>query len=225
MKLATALTAAILSMPLDASAATIQGYNIQSAIASGGGNWFNTHNGTIVGSGNSSSSYSSFSLVDLAGGSSGTLNDGIVGTAPSNTHLLSTADNVIIDLFFDASYWLSGISLFSFNNGNSIPGSLTGFDVSWTNGSMTSTATFTTTQDAALTEFASFLGSALEGVAVSSLTLSNFTTNGQFYDLFAISEISLASTPVSAVPLPASGLLLLAGAAGLGLLRRRKAVA
>lgn len=222
MKLATIMAAASLSLPVTASAATIQGYNIYSAVVDGGGGWGNTYSGTITPAGSSLSSYGGLPLNDLTGGGSGTLNDGVEGTSELHTHLLSTADNVIIDLFFDASYMLSSISLFSISyNGNSIPGSLTGFDVSWAGGS----ASFTTTQNSALTEFASFLGSALDGVAVSSLTLSNFTTNGQYYDFYAISEVSFTSTPVSAVPLPASGLLLLAGAAGLGMLRRRKVAA
>jgi hypothetical protein len=221
MKIASLLATALFCLPMATSAATITGYNMSSALKSGAGMWSNTYSGTITPTGNSATIYphfGTFTLNDLTGAGSGTLNDGILGTGVGNTHLLSSADNVVIELFFDATYFLSSINLFSFASGNAIPGSMTGFDASWSGGS----ASFTTTQNGAKTETASFAGSGLDGVAVSSLTLSNFKTAGnQYFDLYGISEITFTST-LAAVPLPASGLLLLAGAGGLAGLRRRK---
>lgn len=224
MKIASLLATALFCLPMATSAATITGYNMSSALKSGAGGWSNTYSGTITPTSNSATTYphfGSFTLNALTGAGSGTLNDGILGTGVGNTHLLSSADNVVIELFFDATYFLSSINLFSFASGNLIPGSMTGFDASWSGGS----ASFTTTQNGANTETASFAGSGLDGVAVSSLTLSNFKTAGnQYYDLYGISEITFTST-LAAVPLPASGLLLLAGAGGLAGLRRRKKAA
>lgn len=219
LKTAAAFAFALTSLGATAQAASIQSYSIENAVDSTQGGWTHSHSGTETSSGTSSSTYSSFDLVDYTDGT-GSLNDGGPSTSHKGAHLLSSADNVIINLTLDAVSLISQINLFSFNNGNYIPGSISAFDITIQG----LTETIFTTQDSSNTEFASLVGSGLDALGTTSIILSNFQTNGQFYDLFAISEITVDSIPAT-VPLPAGGVLLLTGLGGVVALKRKRSQA
>lgn len=204
-------------LPSAASAVTIDSYSLENGLANGAGAWGNSFSGTITPDGSSASSYGGFPRVDLLNGS-GTLNDGIFGSSYTNTHLLAQNDAPILTLVLDGFYSIFDFALYSFNDGNLIPGSLSGFDV--TIGGVT--VTLSTTQDGAKTEFASLASTSLFGAVTDTITLSNFTTNGQYGDLFALSEVVVGGEPVAPVPLPAGGMLLLTGLGAVAAMRRRK---
>lgn len=213
-----ALVIAAALLPSAASAVTIDSYSLENGLADGAGGWRNSFSGTITPDGTSTSTYpNSLARVDMLNGS-GTLNDGIFVANEYSTHLLAANDSPILTLVLDGFYSIFDFALYSFNNGNAIPGALSGFDV--TIGG--TTVSLTTTQDGARTEFASLASTSLFGAVTDTITLSNFTTNGQYYDLFAVSEVVIGGEEVAPVPLPAGGMLLLTGLGAVAAMRRRK---
>jgi hypothetical protein len=88
----------------------------------------------------------------------------------------------------------------------------------------TDTGTFKVMDRAAL----SALFASLERTNTLSFELDKRDTNGNFFDFHSASRIPQAAVTlvptVAQVPLPAGGVLLLAGLGGLGLLRHRKAI-
>jgi hypothetical protein len=218
MKLNTLLCAgAFLLSATVAHAVSITSYDITNANESGYGNWSHSYSGTITSTGTTGFPFgtSNDSLATYSGGS-GTLNDGVQGTSVINTQLFALVDSAAITLFFDQAYTLDTILLSSFASGNSIPNNMTGFDASVGGVS----ASFSTTDVADNGEFVDFAGTALAGIATSSLVLSNFTSNSGYY---AISEIQLTGESVGtpAVPVPAGLPLMLGGLMAFGALRRR----
>ena len=129
---------------------------------------------------------------------------------------------IFITLFLDAASLINEITLHSFpGGGNSIPGNITGFDV--TIGA--TTLSFMTSQTGDRAEVVNLSGTSLANMAATMITLSNFTIDAaQFPGMFSISEVTLEmGGPV--VPVPAAVWLFGTGLAGLMMGKRKKKTA
>lgn len=168
--------------------------------------------------------------VDLLGGT-GSLTDGIIPTSTTGLNPFSndSSPNASITLFFDSFVRVGTIELFGLENaGNAFGGALTGLLV--TIGDFS--ANFSTIGFGLENRVGRLVHDRvdLEGTLFSQLetdrvTLSGFTTDQVFFgDTFTLGEIVVteSTSEVAPVPLPASGLLMIAGIAGIGALRRRK---
>ena len=194
----------------------ITGYDIQDAVKSGFGGWAHYYNGTITDKGSVTAHGFTGTVADYASGK-GTLNDGIVGTDKNNTQLFATDISPVITLYLDNTYLIENITLFSFVGTNSVPGNITGLDI--TVGG--TTQTFATTDAVHIQhEFADLIGSTISGILTDSIILSSFTTDpGSGWEGgFSISEISLNGTPV---PVPAAFWLFGSGLLGLFGVKKR----
>lgn len=208
---------------------TITGYDLFNADVPGTGGWNHVYTGTTTPTTGTLATYT---------GGTGTLADGIFsGTAASNTQLFFNGTNnpTSITLYFDQAYLLNTIDLYGGDHGssgNSIPGALNGFDIMI--GAMTQNIVTTGFGPASsrtrnlINDRADLVTAGLSNIAVSSLTLSNFTA----YEFspsrrFSISEIiidgKVAQRPQAEdVPEPASLAFLGIGLATLVTLRRRQ---
>ena len=191
----------------------ISSYDLMNTPASGYGNWGHTYDGSIVYNGSS---------YDYTGGS-GTLNDGIIGTSYTNTHLFANGWAPVITLNLEDISNIGSLSLYSYaTSGNFIPGSLTGMTVTLETGEsgFFNTSGFgpvNSSNGMHVHEFIDFSGSGLAGIWTPTISLSGFTTGGVHWTgHFGISEITVDGTVI-----PAPGALLLGilglGAAGLKL--------
>lgn len=207
------LSGAAISAPIG-----IDSYDITNSRISGYGGWQHTYNGTISSNGDGTYDYSN---------GSGTLNDAIYGTDYTNTQLFSTPDQSAITLHLDAMASVSSLTLFSFYGGNSIPGNITGMNVS-ING-VTQYISTVGTGPAAYShsntnELISLVGTLLEGMTTNTITLSGFTTESPSSNYFSISEIDIDGAYGSvSVPEPATLPLFGLAALMLGFARRKQA--
>ena len=194
-KLSIALSAALAA---SASAQTVTSYNIRDAAESGFGGWSHAYGGTITNTGSGTANGFAFDRANYSGGS-GTLNDGITGTGINDTQLLANSSdaNPRITLVLDGSYSIDDITMCSNTSGNSIPGTIRGCDVT-INGV---TESFATSEPTDNDEFIDLSGSSLDGLASTSVTLSNFTHDGSnsLDEMFSISEILVNGTPASII--------------------------
>lgn len=207
----------LLAVHTTVSAAVITGYDVTDTPLSGFGGWQHTYTGSITNTGTLSGTASV--KADYSGGT-GTMADGLVGSSTNQSHLFWVADLPSITVYLDNTYNLTDIALLNFPSGNSIPGNITGVDV--TIGS--TTQSFVTSVLNTRDEFIELSGTPLASLAASSFTLSNFTIDAEQYaNYFSISEIQVNGTPVSSssVPVPAPLALFGIGVLALGVSRRR----
>ncbi|WP_138464848.1 VPLPA-CTERM sorting domain-containing protein [Poseidonocella sp. HB161398] len=218
------LAAAVIAAPLAASASVIDSYSIYSGIFKfepGGRTEFS---GQPQPSGFSDSSYSeTLEIADYLSGS-GALNNGGTSLDLSTANVFSSADDASIVLSLDAVYRLKEIIIYYAEDDANVTTTLSAVEAtaSSASGSASVAAVASTSITAAglAVSVISATGTDLEDAVADTITLSGFETAGIDSDLFAIAEIEVVGTEVvPAVPLPASGLLLVGGVAGLGLAR------
>lgn len=188
---------------------TITGYDILNATISGSGGWSHNYSGTITNTGPDTANYT---------GGSGTLNNGVVENTHSGSQLFNWPNfhAPIITLYLDDFYTIDDITLDSGDWSNTIPGTLTGLDLSI--GAVTDS--FLTVEPSAHKEFVDLSGSALNGLVTNTLVLSGFTSTWSSFQTFNISEITLNGVQTN-IPEPTVLALMGVGLAGLGFARRK----
>ena len=223
IQLAVVCVAVLVATAGQVQAGIINSYKMTNVRLSGFGSWGHTYFGSITPSG---------SLHDYSGGS-GTINDGVIGTGPSNTHFFETADQSTTTLFLDQIYsQFSEIRLYSFVGNNGIPGNITSVDV--TIGGMTQT--ISTTGFGAVSfdfggtvvahpnshELLSLVGTSLEFVTGDSILLSNVQTISPFSVWYSISEATFVASQSQVVPEPTSFAMFGIGACVMGFRAARR---
>jgi hypothetical protein len=202
-----------------AASVTISSYDVTEAARSDGVVWAHVYGGTIVDTGSFTANGYAFTRADYSGGS-GTLNDGSEGANTFETQLFANTTDAqpVITLYLDAFYILSDITLLTFDSGNTIPGRISGFDVTINS----TTASFTSSEPTTNDEFVDLTGSTLDGLVTDRVSLSNFTHDGGnlLDEAFAIGEVviqgSVPNDPQT-VPIPAALWMGLAMLIGMGL--------
>ena len=218
IQLAVACVAMLVATAGQVQAGVINTYDMTNVRLSGSGNWGHTYSGSIIASG---------SLFDYSGGF-GTINDGLIGTGISDTHLFRSDDQSTITLFLDQVYsQFSEIRLYSFVGDNGIPGNIVSVDV--TIGGTTETISTTGFGGSSIFnpnahELLNLTGTALEFVTGDSILLSNIQTVNPFAEFYSISEATFVAFQSQVVPEPSSLAIIGIGAcvAGFGAARRRR---
>lgn len=158
---------------------------------------------------------------------SNALNDGMLGSSTNDTMLIYNPDTTKIILHLAQTGTIGNLVLYSFLGPNVIPGNMTGVTVT-INGISDyihlgpgSGQVGYSGQD--INELVDLTSSPFNNLLTDTITLSGFTSIGNFSSYSAISEIIVNgntdnNTPV---PEPCTFLLLGAGFAGFGLMRRR----
>ncbi len=168
----------------------ISGYDITDAARSGFGGWGHAYNGIIADTGNFTANGFAFTRANYRSGC-GTLNDGSEGTGTADTELFANNANARprITLRLNGDFKVKGITLYSFDSGNTIPGTIRGCDV--TIGGQT--FSFSTTEPTPNDEFIDLTGSPLGNIATRQVILSNFIHDGSngLNEMFCIGEIGL----------------------------------
>lgn len=168
----------------------ITSYDITDAARTGFGGWGHNYGGSIVDTGSFSANGFAFTRADYSGGS-GTLNDGSEGSSPGDTQLFANNANARprITLHLDGSYAIASITLYSFDSGNTIPGTLVACDV--TIGGQTQS--FNTTEPTLHDEFIDLSNSPLGNIPTNTVILDNFVWGGNngLNEMFCIGEIGL----------------------------------
>ncbi len=202
----------------NAAVIDVTSYDVENTNLSGFGGWAHTYDGTITADG---------ATYDYTGGS-GTLNDGIVGTSVSNTHLFTVANASVITLYLGESGMIDTLSLYSFGpTSNGIPGNITGLDVTIngvtqyfaTTGFGPSNAAFPNNGRDHSHELVDLSGSLLAGLVTDTITLSGFTTENPYATYYSISEVVVDGA--TAVPEPSALVLMSLGMVGFGFARRK----
>jgi len=181
-------------------------YDITDAARSGFGSaWAHTYDGLITNTGNFFANGRAFTRANYRGGS-GTLNDGSPGTSIGDTQLFANNSDARprITLHLNGNHFIEDITLFSFDDGNSIPGCIRSVDV--TIGGLTET--FVTSEPTTNDEFIDLTGSVLSTIPTNSILLSNFVHDGRpngLSEMFCIGEIGLFGTATTRFGLTATG--------------------
>ena len=184
-----------------AFAQTITSYDIEQAARSGFGGWGHTYGGTIVDTGNFFANGNPFTRADYSGGS-GTLNDGSDGVGAGDTQLFANNNDAQprITLHLDNTYNISSLTLFSFDSGNIIPGSIASCSV--TIGGQTEH--FTTIEQTTNDEFIDLSNSPLSRICTDTVILTRFVHDGNnggvLNEMFCIGEIRLRGQTCSGCP-------------------------
>lgn len=212
-----AVAAVMVAGAAGAGTVTVTGYDVQNAARSGFGSWAHTYGGTITDTGAGSANGFGFTRADYTGAGSGTLNDGSPGTSIADTQLFANNSfaSPVITLYLNGSFSITDLTLFSFDTGNSIPGTILGLDVTIDG----VTESFVTTEPTANDEFINLVGSSLDGLVDNQVILSNFIHDGSnsLNEMFCIGEVTLNGDVV-----PAPGAIALLGFAAVATRRRRR---
>lgn len=218
----------MLARPASAATVTNTGYDIRSGFVSGWGNWFNSYDGSVTQSAQTTDS----AFRDFTGGS-GTLSNGTTDSTAADAHWLShdagPGVEVEITLYLDDACYLTGIDLYgSHQAGNGLPGSVEGFTIS--GGGQTATIEtvpfgFESVAGKPVDDHGDLQAAGFSDIAVNRVVLSGFygPAGPGAGVSFTLSEIALEGSlsPVAFVPLPAGGPLL-GGALMLLAARRRR---
>jgi len=184
----------------------ITSYDILATFPSGFGGWFHIYNGTITNIGNNTGIFPNTDLFDYSNGS-GTLNDGIVGSSESDTHLFVDAIFSSITIHFDDYYAVNTIQLLSWGPeiSNEAAGSIAGVDITINNTTQTfNTSGFGPFNSASsgrpAHEHIDISTSSLSNFLVNQITFSNFITENTSGPFFGISEIIVDDAVVALPP-------------------------
>ncbi|MCU1334799.1 MAG: putative exosortase interaction domain protein [Bryobacterales bacterium] len=193
---------------------TISSYDITDAMVSGWGLWAHTYSGTITPIG----VFDGSAVADYSGGS-GTLNDDIIGTSASDTQLFEQGQTVqpVITLFLPGLYTIGSIILYGGPTNNIYPGVITGVTVGiGASSSAISLSPFgpRAASGQPINDFATIIGTSLQGIPTTTITLSNFTGT-VFEGHFSITEIQIDSEIFVPAPEPADIWLIGSGLLGL----------
>jgi hypothetical protein len=193
IKMCTSIVLFALSLPASAALISIESYDVDNTSQSFAG-WSHNYDGNII---------PDADLYDYTDGS-GTLNDGVIGTAVDNTHLFVVDNDSSITVYFNSSFSLESLSLYSFGpTSNGIPGNISGALIT-----MSGVSQFFNTSGFGPAnpdgnngrdhshEFIDFSGSLLDGLSASSLTISEVQTEGRYTDYFSISEIEVTGSSI-----------------------------
>ncbi|MBS1830586.1 MAG: PEP-CTERM sorting domain-containing protein [Acidobacteria bacterium] len=225
------LVLAFASLPLMAAPVTIVSYDITDAALSGhGGPWAHTYSGTITPGASFTNSGFSGTIATYSGGS-GTLNDGVLGGIAASQLFVQGSPttgptiNPVLTLHLSGSFVINSISIFGGEHQNAIPGCFTGVTVGiGSSSSAIATTAFGTSAGSCFrNDLALITGSALDGIATSTITLSQFT-GPLYFNWFSITEIQIDGTPADgAIPEPSQTALIGFGLSAMTLLLRRRA--
>ena len=112
-------------------ATIISSYDIDNAVQSGWGDWAHFYTGTVTQDGPVDGGFYDGAYgtqADYTGGG-GILNDDQLGDSRHTTPLFATLLEPTITLYLDGTYFLSELTLYSFDDANTIPGNITGLDI------------------------------------------------------------------------------------------------
>lgn len=206
----------LMSCAANAVPIAITGYDIDHTYVSGTGGWYHDYSGAIT--------PLSGDLADYSGGS-GTLNDGVIGTSHLDTQLFNfpSDSSPTITLYLDNFYTISSLLIYggNFIDVNSIPGELSGLDVTINSikESFVTVAQGQTDGTRYADDGVSFGGSSLDGLVTNHVVLSGFVSPWGGSNTFSIAEIELDGD-LACVPEPSTLFLLGLGLAGVGLSRK-----
>lgn len=182
----------------------ISGYGVGDALLSGHGNWFHVFDGTITPEANFLHLGLPGTKAQYSGIGSGTLNDGRIGTSPSDAQLFITPAasdgtplNPSIGLTFSFAYAIETIEIYGGDmTDNAIPGSLTDVTVTLVGPLGIESERFALEPFGILNSVGvpvidrvNLVGSRLEGYPAFLVILSDFS--GTFADWFSATEIRL----------------------------------
>jgi hypothetical protein len=206
------LLTAALAVGSIASAAPVEitSYDIEQTNRSGWGGWCHDYNGTIVNTGRTVSGNAGGcnttdgnQIANYSGGS-GTLNDGVISTSISSTHLFTTrnaddgqAISPVITLHLGGTFVINSILLSGGDiGGNIIPGALNGVTVEIGGIAVTLATGPVGTPNAIgvpVNDLVDLTNTALAGVPTDRIVLKNFTASffESPFDQFSISEIEV----------------------------------
>lgn len=190
---------------------TVTGYDILHTPLTGHGGWGHAYAGSILPDGSGAFNYSL---------GVGTINDSVIGTSESVTHLLDSSRGPVITLHLGAMVTVSSIRIWGGNiPGNAIPGQITGVSVSVGGPTMAfaTTALGMPVASGLADDLVTLTGSGLDLIATDTIMLSLFFGPGccgaEFFP--SITEITIEGA-LAAVPEPGALALF-----GLGLLAFR----
>jgi len=206
------LTAALApSTTLSAAPVSIIGYDVAQTPRSGFGCWFHDYSGTIANTGRTVSgsvvcTADGDQIANYSGGS-GTLNDGVISSSTSGTHLFTTrnADDgqpitPVITLYLGGTFVINTIRFFGGDiEYNALPGALNGVTVEIGGNSIALATTPFGTPNAIgvpTDDLVDLTNTSLGAIPTDRIVLRNFTAEffGFPFDQFSITEITVDGT-------------------------------